>query len=122
MSSLPSVAFTKTSARTRASTRSAMILREVPYLYPEQSKSLIWALAGAGSPSDVEQAEQLGFTVFPNVSDEMLADLYKAADAYMGFSKWEGYNLGISSGLGDGIADARLRYSGASGIQHSYHQ
>jgi GT2 family glycosyltransferase len=81
----------------------AMILREVPYLYPEQSKSLIWALAGAGSPSDVEQAEQLGFTVFPNVSDEMLADLYKAADAYMGFSKWEGYNLGISQALAMGL-------------------
>ncbi len=81
----------------------AMILREFPYLYPEQSKPLIWALAGAGSPSDVEQAEQLGFTVFPNVSDEMLADLYKAADAYMGFSKWEGYNLGISQALAMGL-------------------
>jgi GT2 family glycosyltransferase len=80
-----------------------MILREFPYLYPDQSKSLIWALAGAGSPSDVEQAEQLGFTVFPNVSDEMLADLYKAADAYMGFSKWEGYNLGIAQALAMGL-------------------
>jgi GT2 family glycosyltransferase len=81
----------------------SMILREFPYLYPEQSKPLIWALAGAGSPSDVEQAEQLGFTVFPNVSDEMLADLYKAADVYMGFSKWEGYNLGIAQALAMGL-------------------
>jgi GT2 family glycosyltransferase len=81
----------------------SMILREFPYLYPEQSKPLIWALAGAGSSSDVEQAEQLGFTVFPNVSDAMLADLYKAADAYMGFSKWEGYNLGIAQALAMGL-------------------
>ena len=81
----------------------ASILREFPYLHPEQSKPLIWALAGAGTPDDVEQAEQLGFTVFPNVSDEMLADLYKAADAYMGFSKWEGYNLGISQALAMGL-------------------
>jgi GT2 family glycosyltransferase len=81
----------------------AMILREFPYLYPEQSKPLIWVLAGAGSPSDVEQAEQLGFNVFPNVSDEILADLYKAADAYMGFSKWEGYNLGIAQALAMGL-------------------
>jgi GT2 family glycosyltransferase len=81
----------------------SMILREFPYLYPEQSKPLIWALAGAGSPSDVEQAEQLGFTVFPNVSDETLSDLYKAADAYMGFSKWEGYNLGIAQALAMGL-------------------
>ena len=83
--------------------RIATILREFPYLYPEQSKPLIWALAGAGSPSDVEQAEQLGFTVFPNVSDAMLTDLYKAADAYMGFSKWEGYNLGIAQALAMGL-------------------
>jgi GT2 family glycosyltransferase len=81
----------------------AMILREFPYLYPEQSKPLIWVLAGAGSPNDVEQAEKLGFNVFPNVSDELLADLYKAADAYMGFSKWEGYNLGIAQALAMGL-------------------
>jgi GT2 family glycosyltransferase len=81
----------------------ADILREFPYLYPKQSKPLIWVLAGAGTPTDVEQAEELGFTVFPNVSDAMLADLYKAADAYMGFSKWEGYNLGISQALAMGL-------------------
>ena len=81
----------------------ASILREFPYLHPEHAKPLIWALAGAGSPDDVEQAEQMGFTVFPNVSDEILADLYKAADAYMGFSKWEGYNLGISQALAMGL-------------------
>jgi GT2 family glycosyltransferase len=81
----------------------ATILRECPYLYPEQSRPLIWALAGAGTPEDVAQAEDLGFTVFPNVTDAMLADLYKAADAYMGFSKWEGYNLGISQALAMGL-------------------
>ncbi|MBW4025418.1 MAG: glycosyltransferase, partial [Proteobacteria bacterium] len=81
----------------------AAVLREFPYLHPEASKPLIWVLAGAGSARDVEQVEQLGFTVFPNVSDEMLADLYKAADAYMGFSKWEGYNLGISQALAMGL-------------------
>jgi len=81
----------------------AMILRDFPYLYPDQSEPLIWVLAGAGTPDDVAQAEQLGFTVFPNVSDAMLADLYKAADAYMGFSKWEGYNLGIAQALAMGL-------------------
>lgn len=81
----------------------ADILREFPYLYPNESKPLMWVLAGAGTPADVEQAEALGFTVFPNVSDAMLADLYKAADGYMGFSKWEGYNLGISQALAMGL-------------------
>jgi GT2 family glycosyltransferase len=81
----------------------AEILREYPYLYPEHAKPLIWVLAGRGTPDDVAQAEQLGFTVFPNVSDEVLADMYKAADAYMGFSKWEGYNLGIGQALAMGL-------------------
>ena len=40
---------------------------------------------------------------FANVSDETLADLYRSADAYMGFSKWEGYNLGISQALAMGL-------------------
>jgi glycosyltransferase involved in cell wall biosynthesis len=81
----------------------AMILREFPYLYPDLSKPLLWVLAGAGAPADVRQVEQMGFTVFPNVTDEILADLYRAADAYTGFSKWEGYNLGISQALAMGL-------------------
>ena len=81
----------------------ALILREFPYLHPERSRGLVWALAGAGSPGDVEQVEALGFTVFPNVSDEVLADLYTAADIYMSFSRWEGYNLGISQALAMGL-------------------
>ena len=81
----------------------AAILHEFPYLYPEQSKPLIWVLAGAGRAEDVRQVERLGFTVFANVPDELLADLYRAADAYMGFSKWEGYNLGISQALAMGL-------------------
>jgi GT2 family glycosyltransferase len=79
------------------------MLREFPYLYPEPSKKLVWVLAGAGTPYDVEQVEKLGFTVFANVSDERLTDLYRAADAYMGFSKWEGYNLGIGQALAMGL-------------------
>jgi glycosyltransferase involved in cell wall biosynthesis len=81
----------------------AVLLREFPYLYPAQSQPVIWVLAGAGTPQDVEQVERLGFTVFPNVADKTLIDLYQAADAYLGFSKWEGYNLGISQALAMGL-------------------
>jgi GT2 family glycosyltransferase len=81
----------------------AMILRHFPYLHPDRSQNLVWALAGAGSATDVAQVEALGFTVFPNVPDETLTDLYAAADAYMGFSRWEGYNLGISQALAMGL-------------------
>ena len=81
----------------------AAIQREFPYLYPEKAAKLVWALAGGGSQDDVRQLEQLGFTVFANVSDERLAQLYQAADAYMSFARWEGYNLGIGQALAMGL-------------------
>ena len=83
--------------------RIARIVREFSYLHPEQALGLTWALAGAGSEDDVKRAEALGFTVFPNVPDDELTGLYTAADAYMGFSRWEGYNLGISQALAMGL-------------------
>jgi GT2 family glycosyltransferase/glycosyltransferase involved in cell wall biosynthesis len=81
----------------------ARIVREFTYLHPEQAQNLTWALAGAGGPDDVKQAEALGFTVFPNLPDDDLTGLYSAADAYMSFSRWEGYNLGISQALAMGL-------------------
>ncbi len=84
----------------------AEILREFPYLYPEQAGRLAFVLAGAGTADDVKAVERLGFIVFANVSDERLAELYMAADAYMGFSRWEGYNLGISQALAMGLPTA----------------
>ncbi|GAB0120165.1 glycosyltransferase [Acidisoma sp. 7E03] len=81
----------------------AEILREFPYLYPNLSPKVEWVLAGAGTAEDVKQVEALGFKVYPNVSNATLADLYKMADAYMSFSKWEGYNLGIGQALAMGL-------------------
>jgi glycosyltransferase involved in cell wall biosynthesis len=37
------------------------------------------------------------------VADSTLVDLYAAADLYMSFSKWEGYNLGIGQALAFGL-------------------
>lgn len=84
----------------------AEVLNKFPYLYPEQAERLAFVLAGAGTADDVKAVERLGFTVFANVSDERLAELYMAADAYMGFSRWEGYNLGISQALAMGLPTA----------------
>jgi GT2 family glycosyltransferase len=81
----------------------AAVLREFPYLHSDRAEGLLWALAGAGAQDDVEQAEELGFTVYPNLSDAELSDLYVAADAYMSFSRWEGYNLGVSQALAMGL-------------------
>ena len=81
----------------------ALIAREFPYLHPARGGKVVWALAGAGEEEDVKEAEELGFTVFPNVPDAELAELYMAADAYMSFSHWEGYNLGIAQALAMGL-------------------
>ena len=44
-----------------------------------------------------------GLTIFANVTDETMVDLYVAADAYMNFSQWEGYNLGVAQALAMGL-------------------
>lgn len=81
----------------------AAVLREFAYLHPERARRVVFALAGAGAEEDVAAVRQLGFTVFPNVPDEELTDLYAAADAYVSFSRWEGYNLGIAQALAMGL-------------------
>ncbi len=47
--------------------------------------------------------EATGLTAIANVSDQELIDLYAAADVYMSFSQWEGYNLGIGQALALGL-------------------
>ena len=70
---------------------------------PELSKRTIFVLCGKGSPEDVVAMTKRGLIVAANVSDEEMADLYCAADAYANFSKWEGYNLGIGQALAMGL-------------------
>jgi GT2 family glycosyltransferase len=64
---------------------------------------VVFCLAGKGSEEDVADMQARGLSVFPNVSDEELIDLYCAADIYVNFSKWEGYNLGIGQALAMGL-------------------
>lgn len=71
--------------------------------FPELRERVVFALCGKAAPTDVENMEALGLSVFSNVSDERLIDLYAAADGYMNFSKWEGYNLGIGQALAMGL-------------------
>jgi len=63
----------------------------------------VFALCGKCGKEDVREMEELGLRVFPNVSDGELIDLYAAADVYMNFSSWEGYNLGIGQALALGL-------------------
>ena len=70
---------------------------------PNASDSFVFVLAGKGTQKDVKAMEARGLTVFSNVSDDELIDLYCAADVYVNFSKWEGYNLGIGQALAMGL-------------------
>jgi GT2 family glycosyltransferase len=69
----------------------------------EDTAPIVFCLAGKGSEDDVEDMQARGLSVFANVSDEELIDLYCAADIYVNFSKWEGYNLGIGQALAMGL-------------------
>jgi hypothetical protein len=60
-------------------------------------------LCGHGGAEDVDEMRSLGLEVFSNLTDSELLDFYLAADVYMNFSRWEGYNLGIGQALALGL-------------------
>jgi GT2 family glycosyltransferase len=70
---------------------------------PEIASRTTFVLCGKASEEDVEEVRPLGFEVFANVPDQQLAELYAAADIYMSFSRWEGYNLGVAQALAMGL-------------------
>lgn len=69
----------------------------------EFPKTVVLVLCGKGREDDVKAMTALGLKVFANVTDVELVELYCAADAYMNFSKWEGYNLGVAQALAMGL-------------------
>ena len=71
--------------------------------FPELYPKAIFIICGKGTDGDIAELEALGLQVHANVTDEEMFDLYTAADAYMNFSKWEGYNLGIGQALAMGL-------------------
>ena len=71
--------------------------------HPSLAARTDFVLCGKATKDDVREVEALGLSVLPNVSDQELADLYVAADVYMNFSQWEGYNLGIGQALAMGL-------------------
>lgn len=70
---------------------------------PELSIRTVFVLCGKGDPTDVVAMQDRCLSVFANVTDEEMADLYAAADLYANFSRWEGYNLGIGQALAMGL-------------------
>lgn len=71
--------------------------------FPDLAERCLFVLCGKSTPDDVREMEQQGLNVHSNVSDEVMKELYLAADAYMNFSLWEGYNLGIAQALAMGL-------------------
>jgi GT2 family glycosyltransferase len=70
---------------------------------PALTDNVLFVLAGKGTREDVAEVEALGISAIANLSDAELTDLYAAADIYMSFSQWEGYNLGIGQALALGL-------------------
>ena len=80
-----------------------LIMNEFSIHFPSFAGRVIWVLAGAATDLDIDYARKCGFEVHPNITDDMLVKLYTGADAYMSFSRWEGYNLGIGQALAMGL-------------------
>lgn len=81
----------------------AKVMRKFVDSDSKYADDFVFVLCGKGALKDVEEMQQSGLTVFPNVTDETMSELYIASDAYMNFSQWEGYNLGIAQALAMGL-------------------
>ena len=71
--------------------------------HPNVAEKIEFVLCGRGSEADQLEMERQGLTVYANVTDKEMIDLYTAADLYVNFSKWEGFNLGIGQALALGL-------------------
>jgi GT2 family glycosyltransferase len=76
---------------------------ELWFSHPDTRGKVVFVLAGKADEEDVAEMEKEGLSVFPNVSDRLMIELYAASDLYVSFSKWEGYNLGIGQALAMGL-------------------
>jgi GT2 family glycosyltransferase len=76
---------------------------ELWFSHPDTRGKVVFVLAGKADEEDIVEMEAAGLSVFANVSDILMIELYAASDLYASFSKWEGYNLGIGQALAMGL-------------------
>jgi GT2 family glycosyltransferase/glycosyltransferase involved in cell wall biosynthesis len=76
---------------------------ELWFSHPDTRGKVTFVLVGKADEEDIVEMEIAGLSVFANVSDDMMIELYSASDLYVSFSKWEGYNLGIGQALAMGL-------------------
>jgi GT2 family glycosyltransferase len=77
--------------------------QELWFSHPDSRDKVVFVLAGKADEEDVVEMEREGISVFPNVSERLMIELYAASDLYTSFSRWEGYNLGIGQALAMGL-------------------
>jgi glycosyltransferase involved in cell wall biosynthesis len=76
---------------------------EASYAVPGLSGRATFAIAGRGDDDDVAFLRSAGLTIFQDITDAEMAELYAASDLYVSLSQWEGYNLGIGQALAMGL-------------------
>jgi len=79
------------------------VMKELWFRYPDTNGKVVFAVSGKGSSADVDELAKAGLVAIANPTDDEIVDLQAAADLYMNFSKWEGYNLGIGQALAMGL-------------------
>ncbi|MCJ2039276.1 glycosyltransferase [Methylobacterium sp. J-059] len=79
------------------------LAREANFYWDCPTKPFLFVHAGRGKPEDVAYVEGAGISVFSNISNAEMAELYAAADIFVSLSKWEGYNLGIGQARAMGL-------------------
>jgi GT2 family glycosyltransferase len=80
-----------------------MFIRLARKMSSSDDKDYVFVLVGKANDEDRDYVEQFGIKTFTNVSDNCLIDLYSAADIYVTFSQWEGFNLGLAQAVANGL-------------------
>ncbi len=70
---------------------------------PGLAARTVFVLAGKGDAEDVADLASSGLAVISSPSDEDLADLYAAADAYADLARWTACGLGLARALALGL-------------------
>ena len=70
---------------------------------PNVFSRMVFVLCGDGKKADVKAMTKGGLIALADLTDEEMLGIYCAADAYVNFSRWEGYNMGIGRALAMGL-------------------
>ena len=70
---------------------------------PDVFSRMIFVLCGEGKKSDVKAMTEGGLVALAGLTDDEMLGIYCAADVYVNFSRWEGYNIGIGRALAMGM-------------------